>query len=150
MMDHNINLRFSRFSNFFTAITDNVRILAWKSKGLSTESIKPPTLSDNRLISKFKMQKWQQDLKEDVWNKTWHLFTCWNMVNLLSFYKLDTWSGDLNSKFTLGHSLFWVVKLTKNVGPKKVNIALLVLNLMHIHNFHSWLVDGVKMLLFLV
>lgn len=66
MMDHNINLRFSRFSNFFTAITDNVRILAWKSKGLSTESIKPPTLSDNRLISKFKMQKWQQDLKEDA------------------------------------------------------------------------------------
>ena len=66
MMDHNINLRFSQFSNFFTAITDNVRILVWKSKGLSTESIKPPTLSDNRLISKFKMQKWQQDLKEDV------------------------------------------------------------------------------------
>lgn len=56
MMDHNINLRFRRFSNFFTAITD-VRILAWKSKGLSAESIKPPTLSDNRLISKFKMQK---------------------------------------------------------------------------------------------
>ena len=34
-------------------------------------------------------------------------------------YKLDTWSKDLNTDFTLDDCLFGVVKLTKNADPDK-------------------------------
>ena len=37
-----------------------------------------------------------------------------NMVNLYITYKLDAWSKDLNTDFTLGNCLFGSVKLTKN------------------------------------
>ena len=32
---------------YFTFITNTVYVSSWKSKGLSDESIKPPTTSDN-------------------------------------------------------------------------------------------------------
>ena len=34
---------------YFTLITNTNHISSWKSKGLSDESIKPPTTSDNSL-----------------------------------------------------------------------------------------------------
>ena len=40
-----------------------------------------------------------------------------NIVKLYILYKLDTWSKDLNTYFTLGNCLFWAVKLTKNADP---------------------------------
>ena len=41
------------------------------------------------------------------------------VVNLYITYKLDTWSKDLNTNFTLGNYLFGVVKVTKNADPDK-------------------------------
>ena len=38
---------------------------------------------------------------------------------MLIVYKLDTWSRDLNTDFTLGDCLFGAVELTKNAGPDK-------------------------------
>ena len=38
-------------SKYFTMITNTDHISSWKSKGLSNESIKPPTTSDNSLAS---------------------------------------------------------------------------------------------------
>ena len=35
------------------------------------------------------------------------------------FLQLDTWSGDLNTDFTLGDCMFGAVKLTKNADPDK-------------------------------
>ena len=37
-----------------------------------------------------------------------------NLVNLYITYKLDAWSKDLNTDFTLGNCLFGSVKLTEN------------------------------------
>ena len=42
-----------------------------------------------------------------------------NVVHLYISYKLDTWSRDLNTDFTLGNCLFRVAKLTKNADPDK-------------------------------
>ena len=40
-----------------------------------------------------------------------------NVINVFIVYKLETWSRDLNTDFTLGDSLFGAVKLTKNTDP---------------------------------
>ena len=42
-------LKFQPMYKYFKAITNINYILSWKSKGLSAESIKPPTTSDNSL-----------------------------------------------------------------------------------------------------
>ena len=41
------------------------------------------------------------------------------IVSLYITYKLDKWSKDLNTEFTLGNWLFRAVKLTKNADPDK-------------------------------
>ena len=46
-------------------------------------------------------------------------FTHNNVVNFFIVCKLDTWSRDLNTDFTVGNSLFEAVKLTKNADPDK-------------------------------
>ena len=71
-------------------------------------------------------------------------FTHRNAVNLYFVYELNTWSKDLNMDFTLGDCQFGALKLTQNVNPNKFN------DLMHVHNFHCRLVNGVQMLLYLV
>ena len=43
-------LIFQALYRYFKTITNTNYILSWKSKGLSAESIKPPTTSDNSLI----------------------------------------------------------------------------------------------------
>ena len=43
-------LVFQPISKYFKVITNTDYVSSWKSKGLSAESIKPPTTSDNSLI----------------------------------------------------------------------------------------------------
>ena len=45
------------------------------------------------------------------------------MVNLFIVYKLDTWSRNLNTDFTLVDCLFRAVKLTKNANTDKYNYS---------------------------
>lgn len=73
-----------------------------------------------------------------------------NLVNAFLVYKLDTWSRDLNTTFTLGDCLFWVFKLTKNADSHKYGYITYVtgLNACSRSLFHWWLVNKVKMLLF--
>ena len=42
-----------------------------------------------------------------------------NLVNLYILYKLDAWSKDLNTNFTLGNWLFGAKKVTKNTDLDK-------------------------------
>ena len=46
-----------------------------------------------------------------------------NVVNLFIIYELDTWSRDLNAKFTLKDCLFGNVKITKNADPDKYSYS---------------------------
>ena len=46
-------------------------------------------------------------------------FTPNNIVNLFILYKLDQWSQDVNTKFTLKDCLFGNVKITKDADPIK-------------------------------
>ena len=71
------------------------------------------------------------------------------VVTVFFVYKLDIWSRDLNTDFTLKDCLFAVVKLTKNAVPD-IHILDMVLDLIHVHIFRFQILILVKMLLFLV
>ena len=92
------------------------KIESLKSIRMSPESIKitfSPELID-RFTRFFRMKFKGICLKQDSAS-----FLHKNIVNLYITYKLDTWSKDLNTDFTLGDSLFGAVKLTKNADPGK-------------------------------
>ena len=44
---------------------------------------------------------------------------CGKVINLYISYRLDPWSTDLNTDFTLNNCLFVFVQLTKNAEPDK-------------------------------
>ena len=57
-------------------------------------------------------------------------------VNLFIVYKLDIWSWDLNSDFTLRDCLFRSVKLTKYADPVNTNIGTAAYDLIFAQYFH--------------
>ena len=72
-------------------------------------------------------------------------FTPPDIINFFILYKLDTQPQDLNSDFTLKDCLFGGVKLTKNVDQGKYIILVMILDLIHVLNFHYLTVAWVKM-----
>ena len=79
----------------FTTATGIDRILAWKSKGLSEESIKPSATLDNGLTPKLifiENAKIAIEFKRSCLKQDKATFTDRNIVNLLIVYKSDTWS----------------------------------------------------------
>ena len=59
-----------------------------------------------------------------------------NILIVFIVYKLDTWSRDLNSNFTLNGCLFGGVKLAKNTILINTYIVLMVLDSIRVQNFH--------------
>ena len=77
-------------------------------------------------------------------------FTTPNRIFFFIVYELDTWSRDLNSNFTLKDCLFGGVKLAKNSDPGiNTYIVIMVLDSIHVQNFHYLMVACVKISLFL-
>ena len=119
---------------------DTEKIIAWRLKCLSDESIKPPTTPDKNLAPKL---KWIYNSKKVVELKGRSLkqdettFTHGNVVNLFINYELDTFDCFI---WAIGDRLVWAVTLTKN-GIPKINMDIVVLDLMHVHNFHCRLVN---------
>ena len=92
---------------------------------IAEESIENPSTPDNvfapktntgHLLSKVKFNGYC--LKQDSMS-----FLQKNVVNLYIIYKLDIWSRDLNTDFTLGNYLFGAVKLTNNADPGKCGFS---------------------------
>ena len=95
-------------------------VLSWKSKGLSDETIKPPTTSDNSLTptinyynnnnsDKIRVKFAGSCLKQS--NKL--TYTHRTIVNIYIVYELGA-SGSINSDTTLKKCLFGAVTLTKS------------------------------------
>ena len=78
------------------------------------------------------------------------LFIRRNVVNLCISYELDTWSRELSTDFTLGNCLLEWLSYIKTLILINKDTIVMVLDLMHIHNFRCQTVAGVKTLLFLV
>ena len=117
----------NKLQNYFVFITfsiyafifetgENDKIYSWKSIELSEE----------KNINSY---EWDTNFSPELNNSVYFKGICLkqkrvsflhkNIVNLYLSHKLDTWSKDLNTDFTLGNCLFGAVKLTKNADPDK-------------------------------
>ena len=73
-----------------------------------------------------------------------------NLVNLYISYELDAYSRDLMHQdlitdFVLVNCLPGAVKWAKGDPPNKYGYSVMILDLMHVHNFFEQTVAGVKM-----
>ena len=92
-------------------------ISAWKSKGLPDESIRPPATSDNSFIPSLdcigvrtRAKFVGQCLKQDKIT-----FPHKKIVNIYIVFEINLWPFRHDGDFTLGNTLFGVVKLTKTL-----------------------------------
>ena len=110
-------LVFQPLNKYFKVITNTDYISSWKSKGLFSESIKPPTTSDNSLTpalsyygTKTKVALTGSCLKIS--------YTHGKVVNIYIVFELGTSSSHINDP-TLQNCLFGAVTLTKNADIDK-------------------------------
>ena len=106
---------------YFKKIGSGGHISAWKSKGLSDESIKPPAIFNNGLapslsyiVTKTRVKFEGQCLKQDKVT-----FTHKVVVNVYIFYEINLWNCGYDDYPTLENYLFGAVKLTKNANVGK-------------------------------
>ena len=93
----------------------------WKSKGLSDESIKPSSTSDNSLApalkyfgNKSRVTFYASCLQQDKIT-----FTHRKIVNIYSVYEINFWDRGHDDYLGLANSLFGTVKLVKNADIDK-------------------------------
>ena len=110
---------FQPLHNYFKRICNTDNISAWKSKGLSEESIKLPTTSNNGLAPSLDFINDKIRVTFDggclIQENTTN--THKKVVNIYIVYELNSYPR--STKFTSGNSLFGAVKLTKNADPDK-------------------------------
>ena len=103
-------------------ITNTNYVSSWKSKGLSSESIKPPTTSDNSFtpaLNPYGTKK-KVNFSRDCLKQSKISYTHEKVVNIYIFYKLGASSSNDNDP-TLKSCLFAAVTLTKNTDIEKCN-----------------------------
>ena len=96
------------------------RVLSWQSKGISNESIKPPTTSNNSLIPELNYYGTKTRVKfiRSCLKQSKISYTHGKVVNIYIVYELAA-STSHDSDPTLKHCLFGAVTLTKNPDIKK-------------------------------
>ena len=101
---------------FITASTNDSNILSWKSKGLSDESIKPPSRSNKMLNPSLDYigTKARVKFNGDCLKKEKITFNQVKIVNIYIVYETER-SVNISSYPTLENCLFGAVKLTKHV-----------------------------------
>ena len=105
---------------YFKIITNTDYISSWKSKGLSAESIKPPTTSNNSLtppLSYYGTKTWVKFtgscLKQSKFS-----YAHGKVVNIYIVFELGASSSHVNDP-TPKNCLFGAVTLTENAGIDK-------------------------------
>ena len=107
-------------SKYFKAITNTDYISSWKSKGLSAESIKLPTTSDNSLtpVLNYYGTKTRVKFTGSCLKQSKISYTHGKVVNIYIVYELGA-SSSHNNDPTLKNCLFGAVTLTKNADIDK-------------------------------
>ena len=105
---------------YFKMITNTDYISSWKSKGLSAESIKPPTTSDNSLTPALNYYgtKTRVTFTGSCLKQSKISYNHWKVVNIYIVYKLGASSSHINDP-TLNNCLFGAVTLTKYADMDK-------------------------------
>ena len=105
-------------SNSVAGVVDHV--LSWQSKGLSNESIKPPTTTNNSLTPELNYYGTKTKIKftGSCLKQSNHIFTHKKVVNIYIVYELAA-SSSHSSDPTIKNCLFGAVTLTKNADIEK-------------------------------
>ena len=112
-------LVFQPINKYLTVITNTDYVSSWKSKGLSAESIKPPTTSDNSLIPALNHgNKTRVKFTGSCWKQPKISYTHRQVVNMYIVYELGA-SNSHNNDPTLKNCLFGAVTWTKNADIDK-------------------------------
>ena len=114
------NLVFQPMYRYFKVITNTDYISSWKSKGLSDESFKPPTTSDNSLnpVLNYHGTKTRVNFTGSCLKQSKITYTHGKVVNIYNVYELGASSSHINDS-TLKNCLFGAVTLTKNADVDK-------------------------------
>ena len=107
--------RYSKL-NSVVGVTDYVS--SWQSKGLSNESIKPPTKSNNSLDPSYYGTKVRVQFTKSCLKQPNHIFTHKKIVNIYIVHELPA-STSYSSDPTIKNCLFGAVTLTKNACIEK-------------------------------
>ena len=113
-------LVFQQINKYFKVITNTDYVSSWKSKGLSAESIKPPTTSNNSLtpVLNYYGTKTRVKLTESCLKQPKTSYTHVKVVNINIVYEIGASSSHKND-LTLKNCLFGPVTLTKNADIDK-------------------------------
>ena len=114
-------LVFQPLNKYFKVIANTDYVSSWKSKGLSAESIKPPTTSDNNLAPelnyyddfKVRVKFTRSCLKQPNFT-----YTHKTIINIYIVYELGASTSNDNDP-TLKNCLFGAVTFTKNADVDK-------------------------------
>ena len=108
-------LIFQPVYRYFKTVTNTNYISSWKSKGLSAESIKPPTTSDNSLTPELSYYDYNIRVKftGSCLKQSKITYTHKKVVNIYIAYELIASSSHSDDP-TLKNCLFGAVTLTKN------------------------------------
>ena len=109
-------LVFQPIHRYFKTASENPSIiLSWKPKGLSDESIKPPTTSNKFLNPSLDFVGTKAKLRfgEDFLKQEKITFNYGKIVNIYSVYEKER-SVNISSYPTLENCVFGAVKLTKH------------------------------------
>ena len=113
-------LVFQPLNKYFKVITNTDYVSSWKSKGLSAETIKPPTTSDNSLtpVVSYYGTKTRVKFTGSCLKQSKISYTHGKVVNIYIVYELGA-SSSHNNDPTLKNCLFGAVTLTKNADIDK-------------------------------
>ena len=112
----------------FKVIANTKYISEWKSKRLSSESIKPPSTSDNSLspLIHYLVNKMKLKFNGGCLKQHKLIYTHGTIVNIHIVYELGA-SNSFNDDPTLKNSSFGAVTLTKNDDIDSIDSQVLVL-----------------------
>ena len=136
----------SRYFKVNTIINISDYVLSWKSKGLSVETIKPPTTSDNSLtptLNYYDDAKIGLKFTGSSLKQTKFTYTHKTIVNIYIVYELDA-STSNDSDPTLKNCLFGAFTLTKNADVDKYEYSRYGIGFDRRSSFHFQVVGLVK------
>ena len=117
-------LIFQPVYKYFKFITGTNYILSWKSKGLSDESIKPPTTPDNSLTPLITYYGYNIRIRFNgsILRQPKVTYTHKKVVNIYMVYELSASSSNYDDP-TSKNCLFGAVTLTKSADIEKYNYS---------------------------
>ena len=120
-------------------------VLSWQSKGISNESIKPPTTSDNSLNPKLNYYDTKTRVKftKSYLTQSSHILTHKKVVNIYSVYELGASSSYVSAPTLKIVYLVQLLKL-KMQTSKNTNILVMKLDLIEDQVIHFQVLDLVK------